>query len=133
MQVCGLPGHVIRSAAWASRLAAQSPCNEAARRDALVRRWRQAMAKGLSGEDAAQAVGVPNSGPIFHENTPPTRLCSRRNSEEKSVGTIARVTRGRCKASRSACLAATASAIETAANLSENPGEAAQAGQGRLR
>jgi putative transposase len=61
MQVCGLPGHVIRSAAWASRLAAQSPCNEAARRDALVRRWRQAMAKGLSGEDAAAAVGIARS------------------------------------------------------------------------
>jgi putative transposase len=61
MQVGGLPRHIIRSAALASRLAAQSPSNEAVRRDAIVERWRRAMAKGLSAEDAAAAVGVPRS------------------------------------------------------------------------
>lgn len=61
MQVRGLPGHVIRSAALASRLAAQSSSHEAVRRDALVSRWRRAMAKGLSAEDAAAAVAVPRS------------------------------------------------------------------------
>jgi transposase InsO family protein len=61
MQVRGLPRHVIRSAALASRLAAKSPSHEAVRRDALVKRWRQAMAKGLSAEDAAAAVGVPRT------------------------------------------------------------------------
>lgn len=58
MQVFGLPRHVIRNAAIASRLAAQSPSTEAVRRDALVRRWRQAIADGLTAEQAARAVGV---------------------------------------------------------------------------
>src|SRR5687768_3880073 len=61
MQVGGLPRRIIRSAALASRLAAQSPSNEAVRRDAIVERWRRAMAKGLSAEDAAAAVGIPRS------------------------------------------------------------------------
>lgn len=61
MQVRGLPRHVIRSAALASRLTAQSSSNEAVRRDAIVERWRRAMAKGLSVGDAAAAVGVPRS------------------------------------------------------------------------
>lgn len=58
MQVFGLPGHVIRNAAAASRLAAKSLSNEAARREALVRRWRQAMADGLTAAQASRAVGV---------------------------------------------------------------------------
>jgi putative transposase len=61
MQVHGLPRYVIRGAVLASRVAAKSSSNEAARRDALVARWRQAMAKGLSAEDAAAAVDVPRS------------------------------------------------------------------------
>jgi putative transposase len=61
MQVRGLPSHVIRSAALASRLAAKSSCNEAVRREAVVERWRRAMAKGLSAEDAARAVDEPRS------------------------------------------------------------------------
>lgn len=61
MQVRGLPRHVIRSAVVASRLSAQSPSHEAVRREAIVERWRRAMAKGLSAEDAAAAVGFPRS------------------------------------------------------------------------
>jgi putative transposase len=41
MQVRGLPGHVVRSDA--------------------VRRWRSAMAAGLTGEAAAKAVGEPRA------------------------------------------------------------------------
>lgn len=58
MQVFCLPGHVIRGGRVASRLAAQSSSNEAARRDAVLRRWRQARRDGLTAEEAAQAVGV---------------------------------------------------------------------------
>jgi putative transposase len=58
MQVFGLPGHIIRNGKIASRIAAQSPDNEAASRRAAVTRWRQAMADGLSAERAAKAVAV---------------------------------------------------------------------------
>jgi transposase InsO family protein len=58
MQVFGLPGHVIRTGKVASRIAAKSSDNEAAIRRATVARWRQAMADGLSAEQAARAVGV---------------------------------------------------------------------------
>ena len=57
MQVFGLPGHVIRSAAVASRLAAKSLSNEAAIRADAVRRWQRARAAGLPA-DAAAAIGV---------------------------------------------------------------------------
>ena len=62
MQVFGLPGHVIRNGRHASRLIDAETQNIAAaiRHDA-VRRWRQAMAKELSAEDAAKAVGHPRS------------------------------------------------------------------------
>lgn len=58
MQVFGLPGHIIRNAAAASRLAERSRSTEAARRGALVRRWRQAVADGLTSAQAARAVGA---------------------------------------------------------------------------
>ena len=58
MQVSGLPGHVIRSAAVATRIAAQSLSNEAAIREDAVRRWRRARAAGLSADDAAAAIGA---------------------------------------------------------------------------
>jgi len=58
MQVFGLPGHIIRAGRVASRIAAQSPDNEAAIRDATLARWRQAMADGLTAEQAAKAVGT---------------------------------------------------------------------------
>lgn len=61
MQVFGLPGHIIRAGKLASRLAAQPPQSEAASRRAAVCRWRQAMADGLTAEQAASAVGVPRS------------------------------------------------------------------------
>jgi transposase InsO family protein len=57
MQVFGLPGHVIRGGRVASRLAAKAAHSEAASRDALVRRWRQAIADGLTAAQAARAVG----------------------------------------------------------------------------
>lgn len=62
MQVFGLPGHVIRNGRRASRLIDAETQNIAAaiRRDAVTR-WRQAIAKGLSAEDAAKAVGHPRS------------------------------------------------------------------------
>ena len=60
MQVFGLPGHVIRNAARASRLLS-SPGAETARRADLVRRWRRACRDGLTVEQAARAVGVPLS------------------------------------------------------------------------
>jgi transposase InsO family protein len=58
MQVFGLPGHVIRAGRVASRLAAGARNSEAVRRDAIVRRWRQAIADGLTTAQAARAVGV---------------------------------------------------------------------------
>ncbi len=62
MQVFGLPGHVIRKGRAASRLIdAKPPSGAAARRRDAVARWRGAMAKGLSAEDAAQAVAVPRA------------------------------------------------------------------------
>jgi transposase InsO family protein len=61
MQVLGLPRHIIRSGAAASRIAAKSSSNEAAIRRDAVRRWRQAMAQGLSGAAAAEIVGHPRS------------------------------------------------------------------------
>jgi transposase-like protein len=61
MQVFGLPGHIIRTGKLASRIAAKSQDNEAAIRRAAVARWRQAMADGLTADQAAKAVGVPRS------------------------------------------------------------------------
>ena len=74
MQVFGLPGHVIRSGRAASRvLDAESSNIAAARRRDAVERWRRAMAKGLSGEDAAQAIGVPRSTLYRWERVPQPR------------------------------------------------------------
>lgn len=62
MQVFGLPGHAIRNGKAASRLIDAKPADiEAAIRRDAVERWRSAMAKGLSGEDAAKAVGHPRA------------------------------------------------------------------------
>lgn len=57
MQVFGLPGHIIRNAKTMSRLLGAKPDNAAQRRRDIVLRWRQAMARGLSADAAAQAVG----------------------------------------------------------------------------
>jgi hypothetical protein len=58
MQVFGLPSHVIRGGRVASRIVAQSSSNEAAIRDAVLRRWRQARRDGLTAAQAARAVGA---------------------------------------------------------------------------
>ena len=58
MQVFGLPSHVTRNAAVASRLAARRMSAEAVRRVALVERWRRAIADGLTAAQAARAVGA---------------------------------------------------------------------------
>lgn len=74
MQVFGLPGHVIRNAGCASRLfAAQPPDIEAAKRRDALARWRQAMARGLSAADAAEAVGVPRATLYRWEKQPEPR------------------------------------------------------------
>ena len=58
MQVFGLPRHVIRAGALASRIAAKSSSHEAVLHLDAVARWRRARAAGLSADDAAKAVGV---------------------------------------------------------------------------
>lgn len=73
MQVFGLPGHIIRSGKLASRIAAKSPDNEAAIRRATVARWRQAIADGLTAEQAAKAVGVPRATLYRWQNQPQPR------------------------------------------------------------
>jgi putative transposase len=73
MQVFGLPGHIIRSGKLASRIAAQSSDNEAAIRRATVVRWRQAIGAGLTGEQAAKAVGVPRATLYRWEQRPEMR------------------------------------------------------------
>lgn len=73
MQVFGLPGHIIRSGKVASRIAAQSPDNEAAIRRAAVARWRQAIGAGLTVEQAAKAVGVPRATLYRWEERPELR------------------------------------------------------------
>jgi len=73
MQVFSLPGHIIRSGKLASRIAAQSPDNEAAIRDAIIARWRQAIADGLTAEHAAKAVGVPRATLYRWERQPKPR------------------------------------------------------------
>jgi len=61
MQVRGLPRHIIRGAVVASKIAAKPSNSEAAIRRDAVRRWRQAMRDGLTGPQAAKAVGFPRS------------------------------------------------------------------------
>lgn len=58
MQVFGLPRHVTRAGALASRIAAKSLSNDAAIRLDAVGRWQRARAAGLSADDAAEAVGI---------------------------------------------------------------------------
>jgi len=62
MQGFGLPRHVVRNGCVASRLRAQSPGTEAPRRDGPVRCLRQAIADGLTGRTAAQAMDVARAG-----------------------------------------------------------------------
>ncbi len=84
MQVFGLPGHIIRTGKLASRIAAQSQCNEAAIRDAAVVRWRQAMADGLTAEQAAKAVGVPRASLYRWKKQPEPRSRRPKRTRAKS-------------------------------------------------
>lgn len=76
MQVFSLPRQVIRNGIVASRIAAKSLDNEAAIREALIGRWRQAIADGLTAEDAAKAVGVSRAT-LYRWKKQPQRRCSR--------------------------------------------------------
>ena len=60
MQVRALPREISRGARTAATLASRSEAGEATinERVELVRRWRRAMAMGLSSQEAATAVGV---------------------------------------------------------------------------
>lgn len=61
MQVFGLPRHVIRGAAVASRLSNASPSGSSSERRDALERWRGARRDGLSAAQAARAVGVARS------------------------------------------------------------------------
>lgn len=84
MQVFGLPRHITRTGALASRIAAKSSSNEAAMRRDAVRRWRQAMDKGLSAAEAAEVVGYPRSTLYRWEKTPEPK--SRRPHHARKPG-----------------------------------------------
>lgn len=84
MQVFGLPGHIIRTGKLASRIAAKSQDNEAAIRRAAVVRWRQAMANGLTAEQAAKAVGVPRSTLYRWQKRPERRSSRPKRTRAKS-------------------------------------------------
>lgn len=73
MQVFGLPRQVIRSAAVASRIAAEPANSEAAIRAALVVRWRRAQRDGLTSEQAAKAVGASRASLYRFEKRPQPR------------------------------------------------------------
>jgi transposase InsO family protein len=61
MKVFGLQAPIYRFARLASRIGAETPSFEAAMRDDILRRWRQARQSGLTAVKAAAAVGVPPS------------------------------------------------------------------------
>jgi transposase InsO family protein len=84
MQVIGLPRHIIRTGALASRIAAKSPNNAAAIRNAAVSRWRKAMADGLNAAQAAQAVGVPRASLYRWERRAEPRSTRPRRMRAKS-------------------------------------------------
>jgi putative transposase len=91
MQVFGLPRHFIRTARAASRVilgssprTAKTPNIVAASRRDAVARWRQAIAQGLSAEDAAKAVGVPRSTLSRWEGQPEPRSKRPRRTRAKS-------------------------------------------------
>jgi putative transposase len=74
MKVFGLPGQIIRNARAASRLIdAKTPDIAAVIRRDAVKRWRLAMAKGLTAKEAAQAVGVPRSSLYRWQKRPQLR------------------------------------------------------------
>ena len=84
MQVFGLPRHIIRTGSLASRIAAKSSQHEAAIRHEMVGRWRQAMARGLTARQAAQAVGASRASLYRWERSPDLR--SRRPRQVRRPG-----------------------------------------------
>src|SRR5262245_4417212 len=84
MQVFGLPGHIIRSAKAAARIAAQSQDNEAAIRAGKVGRWRRAMADGLTTAQAAAAVGVARATLYRWQKRPELRSRRPRRTRAKT-------------------------------------------------
>src|SRR6476469_1215989 len=84
MQVFGLPGHIIRAGKVASRIAAQSLDSEAGIRRCTVARWRQAMADGLTAEQAAKAVGQARATLYRWEKRPELRSRRPRRVRGKS-------------------------------------------------
>ena len=95
MQVFGLPGHFIRNAAVASRLAARTMSGEAVRRAALLVRWRRAIADGLTAAQAARAVGSSRAS-LFRwakRLEPKSRRPSRRRANSWTPVLIAAVER----------------------------------------
>src|SRR5581483_4954613 len=83
----GLPSHIIRGGKLAARIAAQSPDNEAAIRRAAVRRWRQAMADGLTAVRAAKAVGHSRAALYRWEKRPQLRSRRPRRARSKTWST----------------------------------------------
>jgi len=76
MQVFGLQRAIYQGARWSSRCEAAPLDDEAAQRADAVRRWRTAMAHGLTAAQAARAVGVARANLYRWEKTP--QLKSRR-------------------------------------------------------
>ena len=72
MQVRGLPRHVTRGAALASRLG-DAERSEAARRRDVLARWHRARDRGLSAAEAACAVGVSRATLYRWERRPEPR------------------------------------------------------------
>lgn len=75
MQVFGLPRHVIRAGAVASRIAAQPSHSEAAIRQDAIARWLELRSHGLTSEQAARGVGHSRSKLYrwLHEAEPKSR------------------------------------------------------------
>lgn len=87
MQVRGLPGHLIRGGRFASRVFdTESAGSEAARRRDAVRRWRQAIADGLTAAEAAKAVGVPRATLYRWERKPQRRSSRPHHVRQKNWG-----------------------------------------------
>lgn len=89
MQVFCLPGHIIRNGKAASRLLGAKTIDiEAARRRDAVARWRAAMAQGLSGQDAADAVGVSRPSLYRWEKQPQPRQRLPKRTRAKSWSSV---------------------------------------------
>jgi putative transposase len=89
MRVFGLPSHIIRSDRAASRLRDAETSNiEAARRRDAAGRWRQAIADGLTTEQAAKAIGQPRATLYRWENRPQLRSRRPKRLRAKKVEAV---------------------------------------------